>query len=153
MTFSKTGLCTVIVSIFLLSPAALLADTNCDEGAGPLNTAQPQGMTPQEITQKFAAREETFRQARNNYTYTQDILLQELDGSTVTGEFRLVQDITYDDKGGRIENVTFAPQTTLRQISLSPEDYEDFRYKMAFIFTTADLPTLQPAVCGTAACG
>ena len=140
MTFSKTGLCTVIVSIFLLSPAALLADTNCDEGAGSLNTAQPQGMTPQEITQKVAAREETFRQARNNYTYTQDILLQELDGSTVTGEFRLVQDITYDDKGGRIENVTFAPQTTLRQISLSPEDYEDFRYKMAFIFTTADLP-------------
>src|SRR5579862_9154367 len=140
MTFSKTGLCTIIIAVFFLSPAALLAGTECDAGAGPLNTAQPQGTTPQEIIQKFAAREETFREARNNYTYTQDILVQELDGSTVTGEFRLVQDVTYDDKGGRIENVTFAPQNTLRQLQLSREDFEDFRYKMAFIMTTADIP-------------
>jgi hypothetical protein len=97
-------------------------------------------MTPQEIIQKFAAREEIFRQARNNYTYTQDITVQELDGNTVTGEFRLVQDITYDDKGGRVENVTFAPQNSLRQLSLTREDYEDFRTKMAFIMTTSDLP-------------
>jgi hypothetical protein len=140
MTFFNTGLRAIIFSVFLLLPAALLADTNCDEGAGPLNTAQPQGLTPQEIGQKLAAREDIFRQARNNYTYTQDILVQELDGSTVTGEYRLVQDITYDDKGVRLENVTFAPQNTLRQLILSREDFEDFRYKMAFIMTTADLP-------------
>jgi hypothetical protein len=66
--------------------------------------------------------------------------VQELDGSTVSGEFRLVQEITYDDKGARIENVTFAPQNSLHQLSLSREDYEDFRYKMAFIMTTSDLP-------------
>jgi hypothetical protein len=58
----------------------------------------------------------------------------------VSGEFRLVQDITYDDKGVRQENVTYAPQNSLRQIILSREDYEDFRSKMAFIMTTADLP-------------
>ena len=97
-------------------------------------------MTPQEIIQKFAAREEIFRQARNNYVYTQDITVQELDGDTVSGEFRLVQDITYDDKGVRQENVTFAPQNSLRQLILSREDYEDFRSKMAFIMTTSDLP-------------
>jgi hypothetical protein len=136
----QTGLRAIIFSVFLLLPAALLADTNCDEGAGPLNTAQPQGMTPQEIAQKLAAREDIFRQALNNYTYTQDINIQELDGSTVTGEFRLVQDITYDDKGARLENVTFAPQNTLRELGLTTADYEDFRYKMAFIMTTSDLP-------------
>ena len=97
-------------------------------------------MTPQEIIQKFAAREEVFRQARNNYVYTQDITVQELDGTTVTGEFRLVQDITYDDKGVRQENVTYAPQSSLRQLSLTREDYDDFRSKMAFIMTTADVP-------------
>ena len=140
MIFLKTFLRLVLISVFLLMPAALLADTNCDEGTGPLNTAQPQGMTPQEIIQKFAAREEVFRQARNNYVYTQDITVQELDGTTVTGEFRLVQDITYDDKGVRQENVTYAPQNSLRQLSLSREDYEDFRHKMAFILTTSDLP-------------
>ncbi|HEX3094040.1 MAG TPA: hypothetical protein VHW72_15510, partial [Candidatus Angelobacter sp.] len=114
MIFLKTVLRLVLISAFLLTPAALLADTNCEEGAGPLNPAQPQGMTPQEIIQKFAAREEVFRQARNNYVYTQDITVQELDGTTVTGEFRLVQDITYDDKGVRQENVTYAPQNSLR---------------------------------------
>jgi hypothetical protein len=140
MNRSKVALRAFFISLFLLMPAALLADTNCDDGTGPLNPAQPQGTTPAEIIQKFAAREEIFRQARNNYAYTQDILVQELDGNTVTGEFRLVQDITYDDKGGRVENVTFAPQSSLRQLMLGREDYEDFRYKMAFIMTTADLP-------------
>jgi len=136
----KAGLRTVLISALLLTPAVLLADTNCDDGAGQLNPAQPQGMTMQEIIQKFAAREEIFRQARNNYIYTQDITVQELDGNTVTGEFRLVQEITYDDKGGRVENVTFAPQNSLKQLILSREDYEDFRNKMAFIMTTSDLP-------------
>jgi hypothetical protein len=140
MIFLKTVLRLVLIPALLLTPTALLADTNCDEGTGPLNTAQPQGMTPQEIIQKFAAREEVFRQARNNYVYTQDITVQELDGTTVTGEFRLVQDITYDDKGVRQENVTYAPQNSLRQLILSREDYEDFRSKMAFIMTTADVP-------------
>lgn len=140
MNLFQAGLRAVLLSVFLLTPAVLLADTNCDEGAGPLNPAQPQGMTTQEIIQKFAAREEIFRQARNNYTYTQDITVQELEGATVTGEYRLVQDILYDDKGKRLENVTFAPQNSLRQLQLSPADEEDFRYKMAFIMTTADLP-------------
>ena len=108
--------------------------------AGALNTAQPQGTTAQEIILKFTAREDLFRQARNNYTYTQDITVQELEGTTVTGEYRLVQDITYSDKGERLENVTFAPQSSLRQLSLSREDFEDFRYKMAFIMTSDDLP-------------
>ena len=123
-----------------MMPMAVIAQTNCDEGTGPLNPAQPQGMTPQQIIEKFGAKEEVFRQALNNYTYTQDITVQELDGSTVSGEFRLVQDITYDDKGGRIENVTFAPQNTLRGLGLTRDDYEDFRYKMAFVLTTSDLP-------------
>src|SRR6266571_7167493 len=140
MIFLKTALRIVLISAFLLTPSGLLADTNCEEGASALNPAQPQGMTPQEIIQKFAAREEVFRQARNNYVYTQDITVQELDGTTVTGEFRLVQDITYDDKGTRMENVTFAPQNSLRQMGLTREDYEDFRTKMAFIITTSDVP-------------
>ncbi len=140
MKFLFSSLRIILILTAFISPATLLADTNCEEGAGPLDTAQPKGITPQQIIEKFAAREEIFREARNNYTYTQDITVQELDGNTVTGEFRLVQDILYDDKGNRLENVTFAPQPSLHQLSLSREDYEDFRYKMAFILTTTDLP-------------
>ena len=130
----------ILISTLLLAPAALRADTNCDAGAGPLNPAQPTGITTQEIIQQFAAKEELFREARNNYTYTQDITLQTLDGTTVDGEFRLVQDITYNDKGERIENVTFAPQSTLTRITLSRDDFDDIRRLMAFLLTTSELP-------------
>src|SRR3954462_8505962 len=132
----------VLTSCFAVAtlPSALIAQTKCDEGTGPLNPAQPQGVTPQQIIEKFGAKEEIFRQALNNYVYTQDITVQELDGNTVSGEFRLVQDITYDDKGGRVDPVTFAPPNSLRHLRLSREDYEDFRYKMAFVLTTAEGP-------------
>ncbi|MGC2695064.1 MAG: hypothetical protein WA738_04665 [Candidatus Angelobacter sp.] len=140
MNVFKSGLWAIMVSFVLLAPAVSFADTNCDEGGGPLNPAQPKGMTVQEIIEKFAARESVFQQARNNYTYTQDITVQQLDNNTVSGEYRLVQDITYTDKGERIESVTFAPQNTLTELELSREDFEDFRYKMAFIMTTAELP-------------
>lgn len=140
MNFPRLFLRAILFSVLLIAPVALRADTNCEEGAGALNNAPPQGITPQEIIQRFAAREELFRQARNNYTYTQDITVQELDGTTVTGEFRLVQDVTYNDKGERVESVTFAPQSSLRQLVLTKEDFEDFRHKMAFILTTSDLP-------------
>lgn len=128
-----------LVVLLMLSVAAI-AETNCDEGAGPLRPDQPQGITTQEVIQKFAAREAIFKEARNNYTFTQDITVQELDGNSVTGEFRLVEDINYDDKGNRLENVTFAPQPSLHQVSMSREDYEDFRNKLPFVMTTDDLP-------------
>jgi hypothetical protein len=123
-----------------VSSLALSAETNCDAGAGPLRQDPPTGITTQDIIQKFAAREAIFKQARNNYTFTQDIIVQQLDGNSVTGEFRLVQDITYDDKGNRIENVKFAPQSSLTEVTLSREDYEDFRNQMPFVMTTEDLP-------------
>ncbi|HEY6271548.1 MAG TPA: hypothetical protein VIX19_06080 [Terriglobales bacterium] len=137
MSAIKTAL---IFGVLLVSAAGFAQSTNCDEGAGLLNPAPPKNGNTQQIIDNFAAREAVFKQARNNYTFTQDIMVQELDGNTVTGDFRLVEDIIYDDKGARLENVTFAPQPTLRQLSLSKEDYEDFRNKMPFVMTTEDVP-------------
>jgi len=138
-----------LVLLIVSTPMMIQAQTNCDEGAGPLSTAQPKGMTVDQVIEKFAAREGIFKGARNQYNYTEDISVQELDGSTVTGEFRLVQDVLYDDKGNRIENVKFAPQPSLRQISLSPQDYEDFRNKMPLVLTTEDIPKYNLLYVGT----
>jgi hypothetical protein len=140
MILSRLALSAGLVLLLLASPLALSAETNCEAGAGPLRQDQPTGITSQDIIQKFAAREAIFKQARNNYTFTQDITVQQLDGNSVSGEFRLVQDITYDDKGNRIENVKFAPQSSLTEVTLSREDYEDFRNQMPFVMTTEDLP-------------
>src|SRR5690348_5403183 len=116
----------VFSCLFLLAGVAA-AETNCEAGDGPLNTANPTGLTPDQIVQKFAAREAIFKEARNHYTYTQEIVVQTLDGDTVDGEFRQINDILYDDKGNRIEQVKFAPAPTLKRILMTKEDFDDFR--------------------------
>ena len=78
-----------------------------------LSTDPPKGITSDEIVKKFAAKEEEFKQARDNYTFRQDVRVQTLDGKTVTGEYREVFDVTYDNQGRHLENVVFAPQNTL----------------------------------------
>ena len=109
---------------------------------GPLETAPPQGTTPDEIIKRFAAKEEEFSKARDQYTYRQDVKVQTLDGETVTGEYREVFDVMFDDKGKRLENVVFAPQSSLEQggISMDQGDFEDIRHRLPFVLTTADLP-------------
>jgi hypothetical protein len=140
MTFFRPARAAGLVLFILFIPALVPAQTICEEGTGPITQDQPRGMTTQQIIEKFAARESLFKQARDNYTFTQDVVVQTLDGSTVDGEFRQVSDITYDDKGNRIEYVTFAPQSTLSRVSMSREDFEDIRNKMPFVMTTGDVP-------------
>jgi hypothetical protein len=103
---------------------------------GSLVTDPPKGVTTQEIIQKFAAKEKEFKQARDNYTFRQDVRVQTLDGDTVTGEYREVFDVTYDDKGRHLENVVFAPQNTLSEIQMTPEDLQDIRHTMPFVLTS-----------------
>src|SRR3954454_17575795 len=93
-----------------LLPLTLAAETNCEDGNGPLNSAQPQGISVQELIQKFAGKEGIFKDARNHYAYTQEITVETLDGNTVDGVFKETTDVLYDDQGRRVEKVTYAPQ-------------------------------------------
>jgi hypothetical protein len=122
-----------------LLPLALAAQTNCEDGNGPLNSAQPQGLSVQDLIQKFAGKEGVFKDARNHYTYTQEITVETLDGDTVDGEFKETTDVLYDDKGNRVEKVTYAPQSTLSRIQITKEDFDDFRNRLPFVLTTQDL--------------
>src|SRR5579871_7033857 len=90
---------------------------------GPLDTAQPKDTTPDEIIKRFAAKEAEFAKAREQYTYRQDVRVQTLEGDTVDGEYHEVFDVIFDDKGHRIENVVFAPQSNLQKIYMSQEDF------------------------------
>jgi hypothetical protein len=131
--------------------AALFAPAGfAQRGEGPLDPAQPQGITPDEIIRRFAAKEKEFKAAREDYTYTQSVTVQTLDGDTVSGEFHQVVDITYDDKHRRLENVTFAPQSTLDQggISMSPEDFQDIEHLMPFVLTSEEIPDYNIAYAG-----
>ena len=106
---------------------------------GPLENTPPAGTTPEDIIKRFAAKETEFAKARDQYTYRQDVKVQTVDGSTVDGEYHEVFDVMFNDKGQRIENVVFAPQSSLSKIFMSQEDFEDIRHRLPFVLTTADL--------------
>jgi len=110
-----------------------------DEGEGPLREAQPAGTTPEEIIKKFAEKEKVFKQARDNYTYRQSVKIQTLDGDTVDGEYQMVTDILFDDKGRRIESVVFAPQPTLTRVSMTREDIDDIQNRLPFVLTSDEI--------------
>src|SRR6202171_5162492 len=106
---------------------------------GPLENTPPAGTTPEDIIKRFAAKETEFAKARDQYTYRQDVKVETLDGETVDGQYHEVFDVMFNDKGQRIENVVFAPQSSLTKIFMSQEDFEDIRHRLPFVLTTADL--------------
>jgi len=120
--------------------AGAWAQTDCAEGNGILDMTPPKNMTAQELIQKFAAEETKVKEARTHYTYTQDVMVQTLDGQKVDGQFHEIAAVSYDSKGKRTENVTFAEQSTLRGIQLTQEDMADIRVFMQWMLPTEDVP-------------
>jgi hypothetical protein len=108
---------------------------------GPQNLRNEQPPLPvDEIIQKFAAKEKQFKLARANYVYRQDNRVQTLNSNDrVTGEWHEVWDITFDPSGKRVERVVSAPPSTLKDISLTPEDLQDLREIQPFVLTTDDV--------------
>jgi hypothetical protein len=105
---SRTIMASMPIFRTFLLVITLSAAAFAQRGDSDLNPAQPTGITPDQIIQKFAAREKEFAQARDNYTFRQDVTVQTLDGDTVDGEYHQVVDVTFDDKGKRRENVVFS---------------------------------------------
>jgi hypothetical protein len=121
--------------------ATLFLSCSLAFGQGPKNLRNEQPPQPvDEIIQKFATREKEFRAARANYVYRQDNRVQTLSADDrVTGEWHEVWDITFDPNGRRVERVISAPPSTLRDISLTPEDLQDLREIQPFVLTTDDI--------------
>ena len=121
----------VLFSVCLLGALAF-----ADEG--PLDKSEPKGITPDEIIQRFAAKEKEFKEARDQYTYRQDVKVQVLDGDTPKGEYHEVFDVVFDNNGKRLEKVVFAPQSSLEEAGLSMDsgDYDDIRNLLPFVLTS-----------------
>src|SRR5712691_8835794 len=107
---------------------------------GPLDPAPPKGITSEEIIRRFAAKETEFQQARDQYTYRQDVKVQTPEDD---GEYHEIFDVLFNDQGKRLENVVFAPQSSLARIQMSPEDLDDIRHRLPFVLTADELPEYQ----------
>ena len=94
---------------------------------------------PEEIIQKFAAKEAEFAKARERYTYRQTLKIQELSPSgQVQGQHEMVSDIIFSAEGKRTEKVVRAPVSTLHLL-LDPGDEQDLRNVQPFVLTTDQL--------------
>ena len=141
----RARLCRMVSRVSLLAFVLLLAvgsqgQTNCEEGNGLLDFSPPKTMTVQDVIKKFGVAEDVAKQERLHYTFKQDVLMQTLSGKSVTGEFHEVTSISFDAKGRRVEEVTFAAQPSLRGIQLQQNDMEDIRAFMPLLMTSEDLP-------------
>jgi len=97
-------------------------------------------LAPEEVIQKFAAKEAEFRKARESYTYRQSVKVEELDsGGNVQGKWEEVQDIIFGPNKQREEKVTYAPMNTLHSILLTPQDLQDLRSVQPFVLTTDEI--------------
>jgi hypothetical protein len=103
---------------------------------GPLDTAQPKGITSDEIIQRFAAKEKEFKQALDQYGYRQDVKVQTPEDS---GEYHQIFDVAFDDQGRRVKNVVFAPQDTLRLIGMTQQDVDDIENRLPFVLTSDEI--------------
>jgi hypothetical protein len=111
-------------------------------GFGPLDPTPPAGMTPEQVIEKFGARESEFKKARENYTFRQTVKVDTIseDTNRVDGEYQQVTDITFNNDGKREEHVVFAPQNTLERVLMTPADFDEIEHRLPFILTTEDLP-------------
>src|SRR5690349_14756202 len=108
--------------------------------SAPMWAADTKEANPDEIIQKFAAKEAEFSRARENYTYRQTVKIQELDdGGAVRGRYEIISDIIFSPDGKRTEKVVRAPVSTLH-IIITAEDEQDLRNVQPFVLTTSEIP-------------
>lgn len=123
----------VLFALVLVCPAKLAQQAKPDQ-------------TPEiaDVIRRFAAAESENKVARNNYTFTQDFdLLTVGEAGSTTGRFHRISDIVFDDRGNRIERITFFPAPTLTELTITSEDMQDLSGVQPFALTTEDLPKYQ----------
>ncbi len=104
-------------------------------------TNEPPDIPVDQLIQKFTEREAEFRKERENYTYTQTVIIQTIDeNGQPDGEYRLKSDILFTPAGKRYEKVIDAPTPTIQRIYLTQQDYDDIEKVWPLVLTPDELP-------------
>lgn len=85
------------------------------------------------IINNVTAKEKEFREALTQYVFNRKATIQTVGFSgQITGEFRRDSFMTFNSSGERFEKILFAPQDTLTDLRITPEDLEDLGGVNAF---------------------
>jgi hypothetical protein len=124
------------------APPAEVAKTSVprQEASSRINTDAPT-VPVQQIIQKFTEHEDEFRRERENYTYTQFVVMQTIDDDgQPDGEYRLTSDILFTPSGKRYQKDTYAPVSSLSRIQMSQQDFDDIEKVWPLVMTPNELP-------------
>lgn len=117
------------------------------EVGGTATASLPASISNDEIIRQFAQHESDFKIARDNYTYSQSVLVEDV--APNPGEYRVESDIVFTPQGRRYQKDTYFPVPTLHDFTLSPEDLKDLEDIQPFVLTTEDLPKYDIQFAGT----
>lgn len=81
---------------------------------------------PETIVESFIKTESRLREALTQHTFKRDVVLQTISRKgQVTGEYVRNSEFVFDDRGNRIERVTYQSPSTIREMRITNEDIQD----------------------------
>jgi hypothetical protein len=112
-------------------------------------TNEPPSIPVEKIIQKFTENEDEFRRERENYTYTQIVVLQTVDDDgQVDGEYKLTSDIQFTSAGKRYQKDVFAPVSTIQRIVMTQQDFDDIEKVWPLVLTPNEVPKYEVKYAG-----
>lgn len=112
----------------LLGPACLFIAVILTKG--PVSAADP----PPHLARLVAHRESETQAERNQYTYRESVLIQELTSQgSVRGDYSELRDVIYSSVTLREDVARGLPRNSLKNLILTPEDFQDIRNIQPFV--------------------
>jgi hypothetical protein len=91
---------------------------------------------PANLARRVAARESATAEERGHYAYTQSVRLQELDSrGGQTGEYKETREVIFSPTGERSEQFVSQPESRLKNLIMTAEDFADIRNIQPFVMT------------------
>ena len=101
----------------------------------------PGAEPPPNLARLAAHRESETQAERNQYTYRESVLIQEWnDRGGVRGEYKEIRDVLFSPAMRREEVPVGQPRSSLQNLVLTPEDFEDIRNIQPFVLVEDFLP-------------
>lgn len=95
---------------------------------------------PAGLPKQVAQRETESEAARANYTYRQDVLIEELDDRGARrGDYQETREVIFSSQGERSEQAYGKPRKNLARLGLTDEDFRDIREVQPFLLTLEKL--------------
>ena len=103
--------------------------------------AAPAADPPPNLARLAAHRESETQAERNQFTYRETVLMQELtDRGSIRGEYKEQRDVLFSPVMRREEVALGKPVNSLKNLILTPEDFDDIRNIQPFVLVEDFLP-------------